>query len=73
MTSEKTEVKVAGDGIREKSGYDTHHGESAIQLLGFFIVSLNTITVEGLFGHVHGRLGCPHVLLTLFVRCGSHE
>jgi len=67
MSSGEPEVKVASDGIGENTEHNTNHGKSSVELLSSLVVGLDAVTVESFFGHVHARLGCPHVLLTLII------
>ena len=67
MTSGEAEVEVASDGIGENTEHNTNHGKSSVELLSSLVVGFDAVTVESFFGHIHARLGCPHVLLTLIV------
>ena len=73
FSSGKAEVEVASDGVGEETKHQTNHGKASVELFSPFIVSLDSITIESLFGHVHAWLGSPHVLLTLVVCRDSHE
>ena len=67
MSSGEAEEEVAGEGVGEESEEETDHSGTAIPLLCLLIVSLNTVTVESLLGHIHGGFFRPHILLTLIV------